>query len=78
VIVFVYLIVALGEIIPVLFNNYTFMYFLVAAVAYKTPDQDIFSWMGVEVIGGALFIAGILGIIKILGFLARRKAAKAQ
>jgi hypothetical protein len=78
VIVFVYLIVALGEIIPVLFNNYTFMYFLVAALAYKTPDQDIFSWMGVEVIGGALFIAGILGIIKILGFLATRKAAKAQ
>jgi hypothetical protein len=78
VLVFVYAIVALGEVVPVLFNNYTFMYFLVAAVAAKALDPNVFSWMGVEVVGGALFIAGILGIVKILGALAKKKAVKAQ
>jgi hypothetical protein len=70
--------VALGEVVPVLFNNYTFMYFLVAAVAAKAPDPNVFSWMGVEVVGGALFIAGILGIVKILESLAKKKSIKAQ
>jgi len=74
VLVFVYAIVALGEVVPVLFNNYTFMYFLVAAVAVKAPDPNIFSWMGVEVVGGGLFILGILGIVKILESLAKKKA----
>jgi hypothetical protein len=54
------------------------MYFLVAALAAKAPDPNVFSWMGVEVIGGALFIAGILGIVKILGALAKKKAIKAK
>lgn len=75
VLVFVYAIVALGEVVPVLFNNYTFMYFLVAAVAAKAPNPNVFSWMGVEVVGGAIFIAAILGIMKILGSLAAKKAA---
>ncbi|MFZ1980670.1 MAG: hypothetical protein WAU61_05130 [Smithella sp.] len=75
VIVFVYLIVALGEIIPVIFNNYAFMFFLVAAVAAKTPAPNVLVWMGVEVVGGAIVIAAVLGIVKILGSLAAKKAA---
>jgi hypothetical protein len=75
VIVFVYLIVALGEIIPVIFNNYAFMFFLIAAVAAKTPAPNVFVWMGVEVVGGAIVIAAVLGIMKILGSLAAKKAA---
>ena len=75
VIVFVYLIVALGEVVPVIFNNYAFMYFLVAAVAAKGPAPDVFAWMGVELVGGAIFIAAILGIVKILGALAAKKAS---
>ena len=78
VLVFVYAIVALEEVIPALFNNYTFMFFLVAALAAKTPEPNAFEWMGGEVVGGALFIAGILAIMKIMGSLAMRKAAKAQ
>jgi hypothetical protein len=31
--------------------------------------------MGVEVVGGAIFIAAILGIMKIMGFLAAKKAS---
>ena len=75
IVVFVYLIVALGEVVPVIFNNYAFMYFLVAAVAAKGPAPDVFAWMGVEVVGGAIFIAAILGIMKILGSLASKKAS---
>jgi uncharacterized membrane protein len=75
VIVFVYLIVALGEVVPMVFNNYAFMYFLVAAVAAKGPAPNVFAWMGVEVVGGAIFIAAILGIMKILGSLAAKKAS---
>jgi uncharacterized membrane protein len=75
VIVFVYLIVALGEVVPVIFNNYAFMYFLVAAVAAKGPAPDVFAWMGVELVGGAIFIAAILGIVKISGALAAKKAS---
>jgi len=75
VIVFVYLIVALGEVVPIIFNNYAFMYFLVAAVAAKGPAPNVFAWMEVEVVGGAIFIAAILGIMKILGSLAAKKAS---
>ena len=75
VLVFVYLLVALGEIVPVIFNNYAFMFFLVAAVAAKSPEPNVFAWMGVEVVGGAIFIAAILGIMKIMGSLAAKKAA---
>jgi uncharacterized membrane protein len=74
VLVFVYAIVALGEVVPILFNNYTFMFFLVSAVAVLTPGPNPIEWMGVEVVGGILFIAGILGIMKVMGSLAARKA----
>jgi hypothetical protein len=74
VLIFVYALVALGEVVPILFNNYTFMFFLVATVAILGPGPNPFEWMGVEVVGGILFIAGILGIMKIMGSLAARKA----
>jgi hypothetical protein len=76
VLIFVYLIVALGEIVPIIFNNYAFMFFLVSGVAVKAPEPNVYVWMGVELIGGAIFIAAILGIVKILGSLAAKKAAK--
>jgi hypothetical protein len=76
ILIFVYLIVALGEIVPIIFNNYAFMFFLVSGVAVKAPEPNVYVWMGVELIGGAIFIAAILGIMKILGSLATKKAAK--
>ncbi|MGP8154461.1 MAG: hypothetical protein ACLQBQ_10045 [Smithella sp.] len=79
ILVFVYLIVALGEVVPILFNNYCFMFFLVAvlgATAAAFNPNDVFVWMGVEVVGGGLFIVGILCIMKIMGALAAKKAAK--
>ena len=76
ILVFVYLIVALGEVVPILFNNYCFMFFLVAGLAAMTPAPNVFQWMGVEIVGGGLFIAGILCIMKILGAMAAKKAVK--
>jgi hypothetical protein len=78
IVIIVYAIVAFGEMLPILFNNYAFMYLIVSAVAIKTPDPNPFIWMAVEVVGGGIFIAGILGIIKIIGAMAKRKAAKAS
>lgn len=128
--IFVYAIVAFGEMVPIIFNNYAFMIFTVAAgvataakdagisagvavgtatakaagvaagaangaavaeaagAAVKTAVPDavkvavetaapVFVWMGVELIGGAIFIAGILGILKIVTIMATRKAMAA-
>jgi hypothetical protein len=77
VLVFVYAIVAFGEVVPVLFNNYCFMYFLVAAVASNRAQPDVLVWMGIELVGGIAFIAGILAIVKMLGAMAAKTAAKA-
>ncbi|OHD66882.1 MAG: hypothetical protein A2176_12535 [Spirochaetes bacterium RBG_13_51_14] len=83
IVVFVYAIVAFGEMLPILFNNYAFMNVLVTAIAIKqkelpnsNPDVSILIWMGVELVVGVTFIYAILGIIKILGAMAKRKAAK--
>lgn len=66
VVVVVYAIVALGEIVPMLFNNYAFMFLTVSALAAKTPDPNPLLWMAVELLGGALLLAGIVVIGKIM------------
>ncbi|WP_419662969.1 uncharacterized protein Dvar_34580 [Desulfosarcina variabilis str. Montpellier] len=65
---FVYLIVALGETVPVLFNNYAFMFFLVAALAAKVQDPapNPWMWMGIELVGGLGVIGGIMGITRLM------------
>jgi hypothetical protein len=52
--------------IPHVFNSYAFMFFLVSAIAAKEPGQSPLVWMGVELVVGAVFIAGILSINKIV------------
>ena len=63
---FVYAIVLFKDAIPYVFNSYAFMFFLVSAIAAKEPGQSPLVWMGVELVVGAVFIAGILGINKIV------------
>lgn len=77
VLIFVYAIVAFGEIIPVLFNNYAFMFFLITALAARTPNFNLFVSMGVEVVLGGIFIIAILGMVKVVTMIAVRDAAKA-
>lgn len=67
VLLFVYSIIALGEIIPWLFNNYAFMAILFAGTYMKTPGaQNPIILAAILMIGGVVFIAGILGIEKIV------------
>lgn len=62
----VFAIVALGEMLPLLFNNYAFMYLTVAGVAVHAPEPNPYLWMAVTGIGGALLIAGVIGIGKLM------------
>lgn len=70
----VYAIVAFGEMLPVLFNNYAFMYLTVTGIAVLQPNPNPFVWMGMTLIGGAALIAGVVGILKLMA----PAAAKAQ
>lgn len=76
VLIFVFLIVLLGEIIPVLFNNYAFMAFLFTGTYMKTPDPvNPFVLVAIMLVGGGIFIVCIQSIVKFLGKLAAAKAA---
>jgi len=62
----VYAIVAFGEMVPVIFNNYAFMYLTVTGVAVQLPNPNPFLWMAVTLVGGALLIAGVIAIGKLM------------
>lgn len=60
----VFAIVAFGEVLPLLFNNYAFMFLTVAGVAAQAGNPKPLLWMAMSAIGGALLIAGVVGIGK--------------
>jgi hypothetical protein len=62
----VYAIVAFGEIAPLFFNNFAFMYLTVAGLGMQLPEPNPILWMAVAGIGGALLIAGVVGIGKLM------------
>jgi hypothetical protein len=77
--VVVYAIVACGEIAPVVCNNYAFIYLTVsAAIAKLSPESNVYAWMGIELIGGGIFIAGVIGIVKTMAAISMRNAADVQ
>ncbi len=63
---FVYSIVLFKDAIPWVFNSYAFMFFLVAALGGQAPQPQPYVWMGVELVAGTIFIAGIVGINKVV------------
>lgn len=62
----VYAIVAFGEMAPMLFNNYAFMFLTVTGLAMELPQPEPFLWMAVAGLGGGLMIAGVIGIGKLM------------
>jgi len=64
----VYAIVAFGEVLPMVFNNYAFMLFLVSGLAANlegmTPEPWL--WLGIQSIGGTIVILAIIGIGKLM------------
>ena len=62
----VYAIVAFGEMVPLLFNNFAFMYLTVTGIAVQLPLPNPYLWMAITGIGGALLIAGVIGIGKLM------------
>jgi hypothetical protein len=72
---FVYSIVLLKDAIPYVFNSFAFMFFLVAALAAHTPNPNPYVWMGVELVVGGIFIAGILGIAKLVALILKEGGA---
>jgi hypothetical protein len=61
--VIVFLIIALGDVAHMFFNNYAFAYFTVALIF---PQQATLEWLAVLILGGIFFTGGILAIIKLM------------
>ena len=62
----VYAIVAFGEMVPLLFNNFAFMYLTVTGIAVQLPAPNPYLWMAITGIGGTLLIAGVIAIGKLM------------
>lgn len=73
----VYLLVAFGEMVPVVFNNYAFLYLTVAGVAAQAGNPQPIVWMAVALVGGGALIGSVMGIGKIMMGMAARATAKA-
>jgi hypothetical protein len=74
----VYAIVAFGEIVPVLLNNYTFLFFTVSGLALAAPNPNPYTWAIMAVVGGGLLIGGSLLASQWLDGRFRLRGAPAQ
>ena len=73
IVILVYAIVAFGEMLPAIFNNYAFMYLTVTGIAVMQPNPNPFLWMAITAVGGALLIGGVVGIVRLMTMQAAAK-----
>ncbi len=73
----VYAIFAFGEMIPLLLNNYTFMFFTVAGLALAVPHPNPPLWLLMEAAGGGLLIGATIVVCRIIGAPGAAQAAEA-
>lgn len=59
-----YLLLILGDLVPVMFNMYAFAYYMVTAA--MTPQQPPLVLVGTLIIGGAVFTATCIGLLVLL------------
>jgi|SRR5271165_802284 len=71
----VYAIFAFGEMIPLVLNNYTFMFFTVAGLALATPNPNPYVWLFMEAAGGGFLIGATIIVCKFIGAPAATEAA---
>lgn len=67
ILVAVYAIVAFGEMIPLVLNNYAFLFFTVGGLALLVPNPNPYVWMMVAAVGGGLLIALSMLVGRIMG-----------
>ena len=72
----VYAIFALGEMIPLVLNNYTFMFFTVAGLALGAPHPNPQLWLLMEAAGGGLLIGATIVVGKLIGVPTAAAAAR--
>lgn len=79
ILVIVAAIILFKEIVPMVFNDYTFAYLLISGLAAKipSPSPNPYIWMAVTLVGGTLFIFAILGMRKIVTVMAIKRARAA-
>ncbi|MYM64425.1 hypothetical protein [Pseudomaricurvus sp. HS19] len=65
----VYAIVAFGTVIPAVFNNYAFMFYLISGVAASAGNPAPWLWLGMVVVGGPLLLLAIMAIPKLMQLL---------
>jgi len=63
----VYAIFAFGEMIPLILNNYTFMFFTVSGLALVAPHPNPQLWLLMEAAGGGLLIGATIVVGRIIG-----------
>lgn len=73
----VYASVALGKMMPLILNNYCFMFFTVAGLALATPHPNPQLGLLVEVVGGGLLIGATIVVCRISGAHGAAQAAEA-
>jgi hypothetical protein len=71
----VYAIFAFGEMIPLVLNYHTFMFFTVAGLALAAPNPNPPLWLLMEAAGGGLLIGATIIACRIIGIPSAAQAA---